>query len=128
MTNAVGVKPAVGIFPGRSSFTRAQYEGDDVMKILVVCNGGMSSSILEKKMRDAAAKRGLDVTVSARSNNGLGDEAGKWDVCLVGPQIMYAVASIEKVLGIPTASVDARVYAMADGEKAIDQALTMLKK
>lgn len=95
------------------------------MKILLVCNAGMSSSILIKKIKEAGERRNLNLTVEARSNNGLNSEVGKWDVCLVGPQIMYAVDSIKATLGIPVQSVEPRVYAMADGDKALDQALKM---
>lgn len=97
------------------------------MKILVVCNGGMSSSILMKKMKDAAQKRNLDVVIEARPNSGLKDEIGNWDVCLIGPQIVYALENIKQTLGVPTESVDTRVYALADGEKALDQALALVK-
>ncbi len=96
-----------------------------MMRILLVCNAGMSSSILVKKIKDAGAKRGLDLTVEARSNNGIAAEAGKWDVCLVGPQIIYAVDTIQATLGIPVQAVEPRTYAMADGDKALDQALKM---
>jgi len=97
------------------------------MKILIVCNGGMSSSILMKKMRQAAETAGLDVMIEARPNSGLEDEVGKWDVCLLGPQIVYALEHVKKILGIPTASVETRTYALADGEKALQQALDMKK-
>lgn len=97
------------------------------MRILVVCNGGMSSSILTKKINKAAANRGIEVFADARSNSGLNEEIGKWDVCLVAPQIMYAVESVQKTLGIPVASIEGRVYAVADGEKVLDQALELIK-
>lgn len=97
------------------------------MKILIVCNGGMSSSILMKKMRQAAEKVELNVVIEARPNSGLEDEIGKWDVCLLGPQIVYALEHVEKTLGIPTASVEMKTYALADGEKALKQAINMKK-
>lgn len=97
------------------------------MKILIVCNGGMSSSILMKKMKAAADEAKLDVVIEARGNSGLGEEVGKWDVCLLGPQIIYALENVKKTLGIPTASVDTRVYALADGKKALEQAFALKK-
>lgn len=97
------------------------------MRILVVCNGGMSSSILTKKISKAATSRGIEVIVKAMSNSGLNEEIGKWDVCLVAPQIMYAVESIQKTLGIPVDSINPRVYAIADGDRALDQALELTK-
>lgn len=95
------------------------------MRILIVCNAGMSSSILVNKIKQAASAKQIDAIVEAKSNNDLGGEKGKWDVCLVGPQIMYAVESIKATLKIPVATVEPRVYAMADGEKALQQALQL---
>ena len=57
------------------------------MKILLCCNAGMSSSILVKKIRDVAEKTGEDIEVSAVANASIKNEVGKWDVCLVGPQL-----------------------------------------
>ena len=89
------------------------------MKILLCCNAGMSSSILVKKIREAAERRGMDLTIR--------DEVGKWDVCLVGPQLVYAVANIKSQLNIPVASVEPRTYAMADGDKALDFAISLVE-
>ena len=92
------------------------------MKILLCCNAGMSSSILVKKIRDVAEKTGEDIEVSAVANASIKNEVGKWDVCLVGPQLVFAVDSIHQQLNIPVASIEPRVYAMADGAAAIELA------
>ncbi|MGG3854836.1 PTS sugar transporter subunit IIB [Caldifermentibacillus hisashii] len=97
-------------------------------KILLVCNAGMSSSILINKIKQAAEGRNIEVKVEASSNNGINDEIGKWDVCLVGPQIKYAVDSIQVTLKIPVEAVEPRTYAMADGEAALEQALRLYEK
>ena len=70
------------------------------MKILLCCNAGMSSSILVKKIRDVAEKTGEDIEVSAVANASIKNEVGKWDVCLVGPQLVFAVDSIHQQLNI----------------------------
>lgn len=92
------------------------------MKILLCCNAGMSSSILVKKIRDIAEKTGEDIEVSAVANASIKNEVGKWDVCLVGPQLVFAVDSIHQQLNIPVASIEPRAYAMADGAAAIEMA------
>ncbi len=95
------------------------------MKILLCCNAGMSSSILVNKMREAGAKRGMDVEVGAVARMELDKEVGKWDVCLVGPQLSYAVEGIKVQMGIPVACVEPRVYALADGDAALDFAINL---
>lgn len=97
------------------------------MKILLVCNAGMSSSILVSKIKKAAESRNMEIKIEAKSNNGIATEKGNWDACLVGPQIIYAVESIKATLGIPVEAVEPRTYAMADGDKALDQALNLLR-
>lgn len=92
------------------------------MKILLVCNAGMSSSILVQKIKDAAKKNNEDVIVSATSSKGLDDEKGKWDVCLLGPQISYALERIKGELEIPVLAIPPRDYAMADGESVLNLA------
>lgn len=98
------------------------------MRILLVCNAGMSSSILVKKIKDVATQKGMEIVAEAKSNNGINSEKGKWDVCLVGPQIIYAVEQIKQALEIPVAAVEARTYAMADGAKALEQAIKMFEE
>lgn len=95
------------------------------MKILVVCNAGMSSSILVKKIMEYAASISEEAVVEAHSSASVTEQIGKWDVCLVAPQIMYAVEDIKGKLNIPTAAVDMRTYAIADGKAAYEQAKSM---
>lgn len=95
------------------------------MKILVVCNAGMSSSILVKKIQEYAKSIGDEAVVQAVSASSVADEKGKWDVCLVAPQIKYAVNDVKSKLGIPTDAVDMRVYAIADGKSAYEAAKEM---
>lgn len=97
------------------------------MKILLCCNAGMSSSILVSKIKEAGKNRGMDITIKAVANSLIKDEVGKWDVCLVGPQLIYAVPSIRQQLNIPVDSVEPRCYALADGDQALDFAISLMK-
>ncbi len=92
------------------------------MKVLLVCNAGMSSSILIEKMKNAAKEKGEEIEISASSISGVAQEKGLWDICLTGPQVSYAVDRIKNTLEIPVISIDPRVYALADGEKALELA------
>ena len=96
------------------------------MKILLVCNAGMSSSILIKKVKDYAEQESFPIEIKAIASSELKNEVGRWDVCLVGPQLIYAVDSIQKQIGIPVASIEPRVYAMADGKAVYAFAKTLV--
>ena len=96
------------------------------MRVLVVCNAGMSSSILVQKMKAYAAENREDLIIKAVSSSAAENEAGEWDVCLVGPQLMHAVDEVREAVEAPTAVVDMRTYAMADGKAALEQAKKLL--
>ena len=97
-------------------------------EILLVCSAGMSTSILVAKMQKAAEARGIEANIQAQANSDIARFSGKVDVCLVGPQIKYAVDSIKSQLpGIEVEAIDMRVYGLGDGEKALDQALSLIK-
>lgn len=59
-----------------------------VVKIGLFCAGGMSTSMLEKKMSEAAQKRGLDVQIKAYPESELANVLDEGvDVVLLGPQV-----------------------------------------
>lgn len=97
--------------------------------ILLVCSAGMSTSLLVSKMQKVAEKRGVECNIQAQANSNISRFDGKVDVCLVGPQIRYAQAEIQKSLpSIKVEVIDMRVYALGDGEAALDQALGLIKE
>lgn len=57
--------------------------------ILLVCNAGMSTSMLVKKMQDAAKTMGVEVEISAKSLTEAKKNLGTPDMILLGPQIRY---------------------------------------
>lgn len=98
-------------------------------QILLVCSAGMSTSILVAKMQKVAEERGLEVNIEAHANSDISRFSGKVDVCMVGPQLKYAVDSIKEALpGIPVEAIDMRVYGLADGAKALDRAYEMMEE
>lgn len=60
------------------------------MKVLLVCAGGMSTSIVMKKMRTYAEQKGMEgFEVAATGVGSFRDVASEYDVILLGPQISY---------------------------------------
>lgn len=95
-------------------------------KIVLICNMGMSTAALMKKMRDYAAKVGYECTVDAY---GVAEVAQHTDAdcILLGPQIAYQLRMVrEQVPSVPVAAVDTRAYGMLDGEKVIKQAQSLM--
>lgn len=99
------------------------------MNIYLVCNAGMSTSILVRKMQEAAEKKGLsDVTIEAFSVEILDERVDTADVVLLGPQIRHMLGDVQKVVAgkCPVAVIDMRDYGMIRGDKVLEKALAMI--
>lgn len=97
--------------------------------ILLVCNAGMSTSILVRNMQQAAQELGVDAKIAAKSlteakKEGMGDA----DVILLGPQVGYELANVKAVAGeIPAAVIDMKEYGSMDGKKVLKSAYRLMK-
>ncbi len=98
-------------------------------KILLCCSAGMSTSMLVKKMQQAADSRGMDCQIEAVSVTVFDDAIKEYDVCLLGPQVRYQLDELsnkadaygKKVELIPPAA-----YGMMKGEEVLNQALALI--
>lgn len=98
------------------------------MNIYLVCNAGMSTSILVQKMQEAAKKKNVDAHIEAFSVEVLDQKVDSADVVLLGPQIRHMLGDVEKVVNgkCPVAVVDMKDYGMIRGDKVLDKALKLL--
>lgn len=100
-----------------------------MLKIMLACSAGMSTSLLVTRMEKAAAERGLECKIWAVSETALTTEYTNdpCDVLLIGPQVRFRLNSIkEQTKGeVPVEVIDMRTYGMMDGSKVLDQALKM---
>ncbi|GHN49990.1 PTS sugar transporter subunit IIB [Lactobacillus delbrueckii] len=99
----------------------------DKKTIMLCCAAGMSTSILVKKMQDAADKQGLDYEIFAcpASEADVKLQGQHIDCVLLGPQVRYMLNDFQKKLagsGIPVEVIDMVAYGMMDGQKVINQA------
>jgi len=100
------------------------------MNIYLVCNAGMSTSILVRKMQEVAEKQGLaDLKIEAFSVEILDEKVNSADVILIGPQIRHMVNDVKKVVAghCPVAVIDMRDYGMLKGQKILDDALKLVQ-
>ncbi len=101
------------------------------MNIYLVCNAGMSTSILVRKMQEAAEKQGLsDTHIEAFSVEVLEDRIPDADVILLGPQIRHMKGDLEKLVAgrCPLDVIDMRDYGMIRGDKVLKKALKMVEE
>lgn len=99
------------------------------MNIYLVCNAGMSTSILVSKMQEVAKSQNIDVNIAAFSVEILDEKVGTADAILIGPQIRHMVPEIEKTVNgkCPMAVINMRDYGMLNGANVLKQALEMIK-
>ena len=90
-------------------------------KIVLLCASGMSTSMLVKKMQEAAKAENYECEISAYSAAEAVEKASDAD----GPQIRFSKGKIASELpGVPVDAIDMRMYGRMDGKGA----LTFTKK
>jgi PTS system cellobiose-specific IIB component len=99
------------------------------MNIYLVCNAGMSTSILVAKMQEAAKAQNVDAKIEAFSVEVIDEKVEAADAILIGPQIRHMVLEVEKTVNgkCPVAVINMRDYGMINGANVLKQALEMIK-
>lgn len=106
---------------------------DKKIKVVLVCAAGMSSSLLEEKIRQAAAAAGADMelrAVDATTMSLWNYEKDTMDVILVAPQVRFKKRGImqqSEPYGVIVRDIDTIAYGMVDGEKIFGQVLEALE-
>ncbi|NLC96984.1 MAG: PTS sugar transporter subunit IIB [Erysipelotrichaceae bacterium] len=96
-------------------------------KIVLLCNQGLSTSVLVKNMREVVERNNLDYLVNAYSVDSAPTTAVDADVILLGPQIRYKQKEIQDLFPEkPVGIIDMAVYGMFDGKKVVIQARELM--
>ncbi|MDO4543168.1 MAG: PTS sugar transporter subunit IIB [Clostridia bacterium] len=98
------------------------------MKILLICAGGLSTSMLMKKLEKYAAEKGINLEkIEAVSTASYRDVCQEYDVILLGPQVSYQKAAVtEGSGGMPVGAMAPYDYAIGNAEnifKLVDSLL-----
>jgi PTS system cellobiose-specific IIB component len=117
----------------QSSINLLLYEKKEVIfmkKIALFCSAGMSTSLLVTKMQNAAAQKGIEVSIDAFPEADMKKHLDGVDAVLLGPQIRYALQRSRKLCSekeIPVDVISPTDYGMMNGEKVLAQALKMIE-
>ncbi|AEB06620.1 phosphotransferase system lactose/cellobiose-specific IIB subunit [Coriobacterium glomerans PW2] len=87
-------------------------------KIMLVCNAGMSTGIMAKKIEEAAEGH---VDVLACGEADFENHVEGVDMILVGPQIRYLVPNIQQIVSCPVEFIAPQAYGMMDGAAVLRQ-------
>ncbi|AFJ98156.1 PTS sugar transporter subunit IIB [Cronobacter sakazakii] len=99
-------------------------------KIMLCCSAGMSTSLLVRKMVDAAGERDLPVQIEAWGVAEFDTQFPKYQVVLLGPQVKYMLPTLSQKTaahGIPVQAIDMMDYGMQRGDKVLDYALSLIE-
>lgn len=98
-----------------------------MVKILLVCSAGMSTSLMVNKMKESAAKKGIEAEIWAVADAEASNNIGKADIMMLGPQVRFLESKMKKIAEPkPVTVIDMQAYGMMNGEKVLEQALKIL--
>lgn len=98
------------------------------MKILLVCNAGMSTSMLVSRMEKAAKEKNINVEILAVPLTQAEKELNEWDVVMLGPQVRHCKNQLQKAsTGTPIEVIDMRDYGLMNGENVLNAAIKVIE-
>ncbi|MDA3134535.1 PTS sugar transporter subunit IIB [Atlantibacter subterraneus] len=100
-----------------------------MINIMLVCNAGMSTSMLMNKMIEAAKQQGIEAAIWAIPDAKLNEEWKKADVILLGPQVSYLQARVDTITGgsVPVKPIPMLDYGRMNGPGVLAMAMEMKK-
>lgn len=99
-----------------------------MINVLLICGSGASSGFMAQSIRKAAKKRGVELSVIARSEAELKRHLNTIDVLLIGPHLSYMKNDIQKVVGehnIIIEIIPQQIYGTVDGVGALELILKL---
>jgi len=100
-------------------------------KIALVCENGASTGMVVRKMREAAAKQGIEAEIEAYPYTQLENFIAESHVILLGPQLAYKKELTKKAFPEFASKIDVintMDFGMMNGEKILKSALTLVEK
>lgn len=87
-------------------------------KVMLVCNAGMSTGIMAKKIEEESAGT---LEVAAYGEAEFEDHLEGVEMILVGPQIRYLVPNIQAKVSCPVDSIAPQHYGVMNGKAVYQQ-------
>lgn len=99
-------------------------------KLMLMCNAGMSTSVLVRKMQNIADEKGIGIDIWAISEIDFEKNWRLADAILLGPQVSYMQDKVSEAVegSIPVGVIAIVDYGRMDGEKVLAQGLALLEE
>ncbi|MDP4144462.1 MAG: PTS sugar transporter subunit IIB [Bacillota bacterium] len=101
------------------------------MNILLVCSSGMSTSLIVKKMEEAAKAKAIQCKIWAVAQDAAEQEMAEADVLLIGPQMRFLKSKLElkaNELGIKIDVIRPMDFGRCDGNAILNTAISMFEE
>ena len=100
-----------------------------MIKILLCCASGMSTSLLVEKMKRAATKQNVEAEIWAVNAENTDLKDVEADIIFLGPQVRYAKEEIQKTVGsIPVNMIGMKDFGNMNGVEVLSKTLDFLGK
>ena len=93
-------------------------------KVMLVCNAGMSTGILAKRIEEASEGK---LQVRAYGEAEYADNLEGVELILVGPQLRHQISTIEKNVTVPVKSIPPQYYGLMDGKGVFKEITKLLE-
>ena len=100
------------------------------MKIILICNLGMSSGLLGEKLKESATKSGIEADVEAIPMNEIEElDLSGVDCVLISPQVRYMKNDVEKMANGSCAVLvmDSVEFGLMQADKIMDRIIEAVK-
>lgn len=90
----------------------------------------MSTSLLVRKMEQAAEEEGIEVDIKAIAEADLKNNLDNADALLLGPQVRYLLSKVRDLMqdrGVPVDVINSVDYGTMNGSKVLAQAISMIE-
>lgn len=99
------------------------------MKILLVCNAGMSTGIMQMKLEEEAKKEAVDVVIEAIPISEIEENLEHCNCILLGPQVRFAEDDIKQIVhnDIPVLSISLQDFGLMQADHVWAQVKEQMK-
>lgn len=103
------------------------------MKVLMVCSGGMSSTIVVKSISDEAKKQGFPLEIEAVGTPQISEEMTRidYDLLIVAPQVKHRLDYFKEVAekhNVPVELIPPMGYTPIGGPKVLNEIIKKHEK
>lgn len=101
-----------------------------MIKVLLACSAGMSTSLLVTKMEAYAKEANIEAQIWAIPEANLATEITNCDVVLLGPQVRFMLNKAEEIAkphNVPVEVINMMHYGTCNGKAVLDRAIELAK-